>query len=157
MKAVLTAVVAAIEAAAVAVAVYAVIAVLTALLWWLVFDLGADPTGLIALVSSLWQLVHFVPMPVLVSASTALNLGLPAESLSFTLSLAPLGLTLMTALLAFRSGWRFAGRTAGAGSIVGGIFGFAAAATLIEVSGSTRADSGLQLWCQCSCTPCHWL
>ncbi|NLA66066.1 MAG: hypothetical protein GX862_09155, partial [Leucobacter sp.] len=46
MRAVLTAVIAAIEAAAVALAVCFVVAVSAVLVWWLVFDLAADPVVL---------------------------------------------------------------------------------------------------------------
>lgn len=131
MRAVLTAVIAAIEAAAVAVAVFALIAVPSILVWWLVLDLGAEPAELAAIVLSIWQLSHFVPMNITLAPEVALGLGLHAETLNFTLSLAPLGLTLVSVVLAIRSGWRFAAQGGvGAWSIAGGAIGFAVAATV---------------------------
>lgn len=132
MRAVLTAVVAAIEASAVALAGFVLVAVPVLLLWWLSFDLAAEPEAAAAAASGIWLLAHFVPMSVGFDAETALGLGLAPEALSFTISLAPLGLTLLTVLLAFRAGWRFAGRGGqGATGVLGGTLGFAAAAFAI--------------------------
>lgn len=133
MKAVLTAVIAAIEAVAVAVAGFALVAVMTVLLWWLAFDLGADPLGVVSIAAALWQLAHLIPMTVDVPAVTALSFGLPAEAFQFTLSLPLLGLTLVTALLGARSGWRLAERSHPASPVVGGALGFAAAAGAVTV------------------------
>jgi len=145
MRAVLTAVIAAIEAAAVAVAVFALIAVPSILVWWLVLDLGAEPAELAAIVLSIWQLSHFVPMQITLAPEAALSLGLSSEALSFSLSLAPLGLTLVTAALAVRSGWRFGGQgAAGAGAIVGGAVGFGAASTAAALN--TTVFAILPLW-----------
>lgn len=138
MKAVLTAVIAAIEAVAVAVAGFAVIAVAAVLLWWLTFELGADPLGLVATVADVWQLAHLVPMTIDLSAVAALSVGLPAEAFSFTISLAPLGLTFITVVLGARSGWRLAERSHTAGPIVGGAVGFAVAAGVV----ATLTDGG---------------
>lgn len=129
MRALLTAVIAAIEAAAVALAVFAVIGIPAVLIWWLSFDLGAEPEALASAIAALWQVAHFVPMQLTVSAQAALGLGLPAAELVMPFSLAPLALTLGTALLAYRSGARFANRGGeGAWALVGGIGGFAGAA-----------------------------
>ncbi len=131
MRALLTAVIAAIEAAAVALAVFAAIGIPAVLVWWRGFDLAAEPLDLAAAVAGLWQMTHLVPMQVAVSAQAALGMGLAPAELSFTLSLAPLALTLCTVLLAYRSGSRFAGRGgAGAWALLGGTAGFAAAAWL---------------------------
>ncbi len=130
MRAVLTAVVAAIEAAAVALAVFALIAVPSVLLWWLMFDLDAEPNDLFSLIASLWQLAHLVPLQISISAQAALGLGFAPEAMGFAISLAPLGLTLVTVLLAVRSGWRAAARGGGgAWAVLGGLVGFGAAAT----------------------------
>lgn len=127
MRAVLTAVVAAIEACAVAIAGVVLVAVPVLLLWWLSFDLAVEPEVPIAATAGVWLLAHFVPLTLGFDAETALGLGLAPEALSFTLSLTPLGITLLTVGLAFRAGWRFGGRgTTGAAGVLGGIIGFAA-------------------------------
>lgn len=138
MRAVLTAVIAAIEAAAVALAVFAVIAVPTVLLWWLMFDLGAEPRELVSLIAALWQLAHLAPLQVSISAQAALGLGLSPEAMGFAVSLAPLGLTLVTVLLAVRSGWRAAARGGGgAWAVLGGLVGFGVAVvTTATLSGA---------------------
>lgn len=134
MRALLTAVIAAIEAAAVALAVFAVIGVPAVLIWWLGFGFAAEPMDLASTVAALWQMTHLVPMQVTVPAQTALALGLAPAALAFTLSLAPLTLTVGTMLLAYRSGTRSAGRGGvGAWALVGGVAGFAAAASGVGV------------------------
>lgn len=134
MKAVLTAVIAAIEGIAVALAVFAVIALPAVLLWWWGFDLDAAPLALAATVSAVWQLAHFVPMQIEVSAQSALGFGLPPEAFSFIVSLAPLGLTALVVSLAFRSGWRFAARGSEGGfGLIGGTLGYTGSAALIAM------------------------
>lgn len=138
MRALLTAVIAAIEAAAVALAVFAVIGVPAVLIWWLGFGFAAEPMDLASTVAALWQMTHLVPMQVTVSAQSALALGLAPAAIVFTLSLAPLTLTVGTMLLAYRSGARSAGRGGvGAWALVGGSAGFAAAALVV---GALAAD-----------------
>ena len=145
MRALLTAVIAAIEAAAVALAVFAAIAVPSVLLWWLSFGLGAEPSAVAGVAAQLWQLAHFVPMRISISAQAALGLGLAPEALSFALSLAPLGLTLVTVLLGFRSGRRFAASGgAGAWSLFGGAVGFGVAAGFAAVLAGPSDE--LQPW-----------
>lgn len=132
MRAVLSAVIAAIEAAAIALAVFAIIGVPAVLIWWIDFALAAEPSHLAAMVAAIWQMAHLVPMQLSLSAQQALGLGLVPEALSFTLSLAPLALTLGTATLAYRAGRRAAGRGGiGIATVLGGIFGFAGSAALI--------------------------
>lgn len=144
MRALLTAAIAAIEAVAVALAVLAFLAVPAVLMWWLAFDLEAEPLELATLVAALWQLAHLVPMTIGLSAQTALSLGLSPEALTFTFSLAPLGLTLITASLAWWAGHRAGVRGArGAWAIVGGVAGYAAAAAFIAATAT-----GLSLWPQ---------
>lgn len=137
--------IAAIEAAAVALAVFAAIAVPSVLLWWLSFGLGAEPSVVAGVAAQLWQLAHFVPMRISISAQAALGLGLAPEALSFALSLAPLGLTLVTVLLGFRSGRRFAASGgAGAWSLFGGAVGFGVAAGFAAMLAGPSDD--LQPW-----------
>lgn len=144
MRAVVTAVIAAIEAAAVALALFAAVGVPLVLIWWLGFDFEAEPSEMAALASALWQLVHLVPLSATVDASTALSLGLAPEALKFTISLAPLGLTLVTVVLGYRSGRRFAGRgSSGAWSIPGGAAGFAAAASVAASGAGSFAERPL--------------
>lgn len=140
MRAMLTAVIAAIEAAAVAAAVFIVVSIPAVLMWWLVFDLSAEPVELVNATVGIWQLVHFVPMKLTISASAALSFGLAAEAFSFVVSLAPLGLTLMTVGLAARSGWRFASREhSGAWALLGGVIGFGAVSTWAALTAHSYA------------------
>lgn len=127
MRSLVTAVIAAIEAVAVALAGLAVVAVPAVLVWVITFGLAAEPASVAADVAGVWLLAHFVPLQFSVSAEAALSLGLAPEALSFSLSLAPLGITLISVLLALRAGWRFAGRGGvGAMGVLGGIVGFGA-------------------------------
>lgn len=140
MKAVLTALIAAIEAAAVALAGLAVVAVPALLMWWLTFSLSAEPSELFDTVSGVWLLAHFVPLTFEISAETALALGLAPDPFLFTISLAPLGLTVLTVTLAFRSGWRFTERGgAGIAGVVGGMAGFAAVTGALVIFGESQS------------------
>ncbi|MBO1902179.1 hypothetical protein J4H92_09495 [Leucobacter weissii] len=151
MKAVVTAGAAAIEALAVALAAWAIIAVVGVLLWWLAFDLAAEPGDVVAGISAGWLLAHFVPLGFSLDADAALSLGLGGGALDFTLSLAPLGLTLLTVVLAFRAGRRFAREGAkGAAGVLGGAIGFAVAAGGIAVLASPLPD--WPLWA-CAAVP----
>lgn len=125
MRSLVTAAIAAIEAAAVALAGLAVVAIPALLLWAVVFDLAAEPATVVAAIGSVWLLAHWVPMGLELSPEAALGLGQAPEELSFALSLAPLGITLITVLLAARAGWRFGGRGGtGAAGVLGGALGF---------------------------------
>ncbi len=138
MKATITAGVAAIEALAIALAGVAVIAVPGVLLWWLTFDLGAEPAQFASGVAAVWLLGHLVPLTVALTPESALGLGLNPEAVAFDISLVPLGITLLTAVLSFRGGWRFAGRGgAGAAGVLGGAVGFAAAAFGVGLLGAS--------------------
>lgn len=129
MRSLVTAVIAAIEAVAVALAGLAVVAVPAVLIWVITFGLSAEPASVAAGATGVWLLAHFVPLQFSVSAEAALGMGLAPEALSFSLSLAPLGITLISVLLALRAGWRFAGRGGvGAMGVVGGLVGFGAVA-----------------------------
>lgn len=145
MRALLSAVIAAIEAAAIALAVFAIIGVPAVLIWWIDFALAAEPSHLAAMVAAIWQMAHFVPMQLTISAQQALGLGLVPEALSFVVSLAPLALTLGTAVLAYRAGLRAAGRGGiGIVTVLGGVLGFAGSAALIGMlAGSSTA---LPMW-----------
>ncbi|MGW9021844.1 cell division protein PerM [Leucobacter chromiiresistens] len=134
MRSLVTAVIAAIEAVAVALAGIAVVAIPAVLIWVITFGLAAEPAAVAADVTGVWLLAHFVPLHFSVSAEAALSLGLAPEALDFTLSLAPLGITLISVLLALRAGWRFAGRGGvGAMGVLGGVVGFGAVALVASV------------------------
>lgn len=145
MRSVLTAVIAAIEAATVALAVLAVIGVPAVLIWWLGFDLAAEPATVLSTIAAVWQLAHFVPLSISIDAQAALGFGLPPEVVRFGVGLAPLGLTAVTAFLACRAGIRFASRGGvGAWSLLGGAAGFAAAGA---VTGGLATPLGVwPLW-----------
>ncbi|MBK0419704.1 hypothetical protein JD276_11730 [Leucobacter sp. CSA1] len=131
MRPFLTAVVAAIEAAAVALAGLIALAIPAVVLWAATFELASDPGEVFGGAAAVWLLAHLVPLSLEVSAETASGLGLAPEALGVPLSLAPLGATLITVLLAGRSGWRLAARGGtGAAGVLGGPAGFAVVAAL---------------------------
>ena len=145
MRAVLTAVIAAIEAAAVALAGLVLIAIPVTLIWWLTFDLAADP-GVIAVASAAgWLLAHLAPLSFTLDATQTLAFGLPAEPLTFVVTLAPLGITALTVALAARSGARFAQRGGvGLAGVLGGAVAFGTVATAAAgVAEPVRAEGVL--------------
>ncbi len=83
--------------------------------------------------ASVWQLGNLVPLPITLADGYAAAVGIPAEAASFTLSLAPLGFAVFTAVFAARSGVRAAGAHAWIpGVIVGGlVYGAAAAGVAV--------------------------
>ncbi|MBK0420740.1 hypothetical protein JD292_01415 [Leucobacter sp. CSA2] len=131
MRSFVTAVIAAIEAAAVALAGVIAVAIPVLLIWIVTFGLAAEPAAVASWVAGIWLLGHLVPLGFTVPAESALAFGLPPEALQVGLSLAPLGITLLTAALGARSGWRFGGRGgAGASGPLGGAIGFGAIALI---------------------------
>jgi len=134
LRAALSALIAAVEAAASALASFAVIVVPVLLVWWIAFDLGAEPDTVIAVAAGVWQLGHLVPLEFALSPELALSFGLEPAELTFEVSLVPLGITVLTGLLAGRAGWRLArqGGTGGAG-LLGGALGFAVAALVFGI------------------------
>ncbi|RGE24305.1 DUF6350 family protein [Leucobacter sp. wl10] len=141
----MTAAIAAIEAAAAALAGLVAVAIPVLLLWVVTFDLAAEPEVVLASIGGVWLLAHWVPLSFALSPETALALGQAPEGLSFTLSLAPLGITLITALLAARAGRRFARRGgAGAAGVLGGTLGFGAVA--FSVWAATSPSTPWPVW-----------
>lgn len=133
MRAILTGVVATIEAIAVALASLLAVAALAFLVWWLAFDLGSEPSEVFAGAGAAWLLAHFTPLTIDISAETMQLFGFAPGALSFTLSLAPLGLTLVTVGFAVRAGWRFGVRGgAGSAGVLGGALGFGAVAGVVH-------------------------
>lgn len=127
-----TAVIAAIEAIATAALGMALIGVPALLLWTITFGLAAEPNQVLAGVSAVWSLAHLVPIELTITPEMALGFGLPREALTVGLSLAPLGLTLISALFGARSGWRLASRGGiGVAGLLGGLLGFGVAALVI--------------------------
>ena len=134
MRSFVTAVVAALEAAAVALAGLVVVAAPALLLWIVTFGLAAEPAAVASWAAGVWLLGHFVPLGFEIPPEAALGLGLPPEALGITISLAPLGITLLTVSLALRAGWRFAGRGGtGAAGALGGAAGFGVVAFLVSM------------------------
>lgn len=129
MRPLVTAVIAAIEAVAAAAVGLAVVTVPALLLWVVTFSLSAEPATVFAGAAGTWALAHFAPLSIGVSPELALSFGLAPAKLSFVVSLAPLGITLITALFAVRSGWRLGARGgAGGAGVLGGTLGFGAVA-----------------------------
>ena len=129
-----TAVIAAIEAAAAA-ALGLTIAVVPALVLWAVtFELAAEPSAVFAGGAAVWALGNLAPLNVTLTPELALGFGLPAEALTVVVSLAPLGLTLLTVLLAARAGWRLGARGGvGGAGVLGGALGYGAAACVVAL------------------------
>lgn len=138
VRAVITAVISAVEAVAVALAGFVLVAVPMLLVWWLEFDLGADPGAVVAGAAGGWLLAHLVPLTFALTPEAALGLGLDPSALSFSVSLVPLGITVVTVALAARAGWRLAVR-GGPGSIglLGGAVGFGVAAGVAATLATT--------------------
>lgn len=133
-------VIAAIEALAVALATLLIVTGLAVLVWWLAFGLAAEPSAVFGAAGAVWLLAHFVPLTITLSPEAMQAFGFAPEALDFTLSLAPLGVTLVTAVFAARSGWRFGNRGgSGVAGVVGGMLAFAAAAGAIETFVSVAA------------------
>lgn len=129
MRAIVTAVVAAIEGCAAAVAGVALIALPALLLWVVTFEIAAEPSTVASAVAGAWLLAHLVPMKFELSQETMLSMGLGQDPLTFTLSIAPLAITLVTVVFAVRAGRRLSRRgLSGAAGIIGGTAGFAAVA-----------------------------
>lgn len=127
-----TAVIAAIEAVAAAAVGLAAVIVPTLLLWVVTFSLSAEPATVFAGAAATWSLAHFAPLTLVLSPELALSFGLAPAKLSFGLSLAPLGITLITTLFAVRSGWRLGARGgAGGAGVLGGALGFGGVAALV--------------------------
>lgn len=125
MRALFTAIVAAVEAAAVALVGLLIVVIPALLLWMITFDLAAEPLAVFGGVVAGWLLAHFVPLDFALSSQAATALGLPQQAIEFQVTLAPLGLTLVTVAFAVRAGWRFGQRGgAGAGGVLGGVLGF---------------------------------
>ncbi|MCS3426945.1 cell division protein PerM [Leucobacter aridicollis] len=132
MRAILTGVVATIEAVAVALASLLAVAAYAFLVWWLGFGLAAEPGAVFGGAGAAWLLAHFVPLTAEISAEAMQVLGFAPEALTFTVSLAPLGLTLATAAFAARAGWRFGARGGAGGlGVLGGAVGFGAVAAVV--------------------------
>ncbi|MCR2815752.1 cell division protein PerM [Microbacterium jiangjiandongii] len=129
---------------AVAVGLVAALAPLT-LLW--IFGFGADASwaGLWPAAGRIWQLGHLVPLAISLPEEFTVPLGIDPAAASFAISLAPLALTMFTAIFAFRSGARAA--TAGAwvvGVLSGAVVVVAAAAAVLATTGNDIA--GVEPW-----------
>lgn len=132
MRHIFTGLVAAIEAVMIAVAGIAVIAIPVLLVGLVTFSLGVDFATLAQITAGLWTLSHGMKFHITVDEATALTLGIGADQLDFTVTLAPLLLSLLTALLAWRMGRRFATDVAtGVAALTGGSVGFYGASFLL--------------------------
>ncbi|MBP1327357.1 hypothetical protein JOF28_002589 [Leucobacter exalbidus] len=135
----MTAVVAAIEACAAAIASLAAVAIPAVVLWVVTFGIAAEQAEVVSAVAGVWLLAHFVPMELVLSQQTMLSLGVGSQALTFTLSLAPLAITLISVTFAVRAGLRL-GRRGGIGvaGLIGGAVGFAAVAfAAVHVTGGS--------------------
>ncbi len=140
MRALLTGAIAAIEGIAAALTTLLVVTGLAFLMWWLSFGLSSEPLEVLQLAGSAWLLAHLVPLTVELSAETMQVLGFAAEPMSFVLSLAPLGVTLVSVAFAVRLGWRLGARGGlGAAGVLGGAIGFGAVAGVADTYVSISA------------------
>ena len=133
MRPILTAAIAAVEACAVALAGLVAVVIPALLLWFFTFDMAGEPAAMFGASVSVWLLAHGIPLSFRISPESALEYGLAPEAIDFTLSLAPLGITLVTVALAARAGLRFASNGgSGAAGVVGGMLGFGAATAVLS-------------------------
>lgn len=132
MRHIFTGLVAAIEAVMIAVAGIAAIALPVLLVGVITFSLSIDFVTLAQLTAGLWTLAHGMQFHIAIDEATALTLGIGAEPLDFTVTLAPLLLSLLTAFLSWRMGRRFATDVpTGVSALTGGSLGFYAASFLL--------------------------
>ncbi len=131
MKRVITALVVAIEAVGILAAGLGVSLIPLTLVWMFDYELSFPYTTILGLASSAWMLGHLVPLTVELSDATVQSLGVGTEPLSFIISLAPLGITLITVWAGVALGRRASASRTPAVGVMGGLVGFAAGSWLI--------------------------
>lgn len=95
--------------------------------------------------AAVWQFGHLVPLHLHLPAQYLTAAGIPAQASSFTLSLAPLALTALTAILGARSGARAGRSGAWLTGVATGTIVFAGVAVLVGVSARTPV-AAIHLW-----------
>ncbi|WGD38007.1 DUF6350 family protein [Lysinibacter sp. HNR] len=131
MKRVIMALVVAIEAVGVLAAGLGVSFIPLILLWMTEYQLGFPFSNVIGFAAATWLLAHRVPLTVELSDVAVQSLGTGSEPLSFVISLAPLGITLITVWAGVTLGRRASASIQPLAGIVGGVIGFALGAWLI--------------------------
>jgi hypothetical protein len=115
------------------------------LLWVFALGGGADWGALWPASAAVWQFGHLVPLTIHLPGAYLAAAGIDAAAAEFTLSLAPLGFAVFTALFAARSG----GRAARAGEpLTGALSGsvvFATATAAVALTGTTPI-AAVALW-----------
>lgn len=113
----------------------AAIAATLILLWVFGFGDTAHWDALWPTTAAIWQLGAFVPQPITLPDELLAQMGVDAAAAQFTVSLAPLALTLLTVLLGFRSGVR-AARARGwlSGTLTGAVVAAVIAASIALTS-----------------------
>lgn len=115
------------------------------LLWVLALGGGADWSALWPASAAVWQFGHLVPLVIHLPGAYLAAAGIDVAAADFTLSLAPLGFAVFTALFAARSG----GRAARAGEpLTGAVAGslvFAAVTATVAFTGGTPLAT-VTLW-----------
>ena len=146
MRHIFTAIVAAIEAAMIALAGIAVIAIPVLLVGIVTFSLEVDFLTLGEVVAAIWVFVHARHLHIELDEGTVLGFGIGAEPFALSLTLAPILLAIMTAVLAWRMGRRFATEfMTGVSAIAGGSAGFYGATALIAWFAGPFVDASLWL------------
>ncbi|GAA3582067.1 hypothetical protein GCM10022198_01620 [Klugiella xanthotipulae] len=108
MKRLITAIVVAIEAVGVLAAGLGVTLIPLTLIWMIDYELDFPFSTALGISASAWMLAHLVPVAVTVPADAMTALGLGSEPLAFLLSLAPLGITVITVVCGVALGRRAA-------------------------------------------------
>ncbi|MEI3865924.1 DUF6350 family protein [Microbacterium sp. CCNWLW134] len=136
MQRFVVALLAAVDAAIAAAIGLALILAPATLLWVFGFGTAADWSALWAATASVWQLGHLVPLDITLPPIYLTAAGIDEAAASFSLSLAPLALTALTAGLAARTGVRASRSEAWESGLIGGIGVFTALAAGIAVTGA---------------------
>lgn len=127
MRHIFTALVSAIEAAVISLAGLVLIAIPVLLTGIITFSLGVEASTLGTVISALWLLGHGATLQLRLGEEQLLDFGLGTQPMLVEFSLIPVGLSLVTVLLAWNMGRRFTTHfSTGATAVMAGSLGFAA-------------------------------
>lgn len=133
MQRTLPLILAALDAALTALIGLAVPLLFSVLLWATTLGFGDGLAEASLAAVRAWQEAHGAGIDLVVPATQAAEAGITGGDIAMHLSLAPLGLTIITAALAYRAGRRLVDLGSSAATALAAIVGFALVALLVEV------------------------
>lgn len=135
MRHIFTALVSAIEAAVISLAGLVLIAIPVLLTGIITFSLSVEASTLGTIISALWLLGHGATLRLRLSEESLLELGLETQPMLVEFSLIPLGLSLISVLLAWNMGRRFSEEfSTGLAAVIGGTLGFAVVTWILSTA-----------------------